>query len=59
MSYPKVPPKPQPAPQTRLSDQRKDRLTKLEEREQLKGLLVNKFKKKYNDWILLKMKLKN
>ena len=47
MSYPKVPPKPNVSTATRLSEQRKQRLLKLQEREELKGLLVNKFKAKY------------
>jgi hypothetical protein len=47
MSYPKVPPKPNVAAQTKLSEERKARLLKLQEREELKGLLISKFKKKY------------
>ena len=47
MSYPKVPPKPNQTAASKLSDQQKARLLKLQEREELKGLLVNKFKKKY------------
>mmetsp|Transcript_19167 Transcript_19167/g.3091 ORF Transcript_19167/g.3091 Transcript_19167/m.3091 type:complete len:204 (+) Transcript_19167:21-632(+) len=47
MSYPKVPPKPNVGTATRLSEQRRQRLLKLQEREELKGLLVNKFKAKY------------
>jgi hypothetical protein len=47
MSYPKVPPKPSQTAASKLTDQQKARLLKLQEREELKGLLVNKFKKKY------------
>ena len=47
MSYPKVPPKPSQTAASKLSDQQKARLLKLKDREELKGLLVNKFKKKY------------
>lgn len=47
MSYPKVPPKPKLGATMRLPDERKQRLLKLQEREELKGLLVNKFKKQY------------
>lgn len=49
MSYPKVPPKPSQTAATKLSDQQRARLLKLQEREELKGLLVNKFKKKYGN----------
>lgn len=49
MSYPKVPPKPTTGTPQKISQQRKERLQKLKEREELKGLLVNKFKKKYGD----------
>ena len=49
MSYPKVPPKPSVGTATRLTDQRKERLLKLQEREELKGLLINKFKKLYGN----------
>jgi hypothetical protein len=47
MSYPKVPPKPSLGPVTKISEQRRERLLKLQEREELKGLLVSKFKAKY------------
>ena len=47
MSYPKVPPKPNVKQQTKLTEERKARLLKLQEREELKGLLISKFKKKY------------
>jgi hypothetical protein len=47
MSYPKVPPKANTKQPTRLSEERKARLLKLQEREELKGLLISKFKKKY------------
>ena len=47
MSYPKVPPKANLGQQSRLTDDRKARLLKLQEREELKGLLISKFKKKY------------
>ncbi|OMJ85367.1 hypothetical protein SteCoe_13340 [Stentor coeruleus] len=49
MSYPKVPPKATQTAATKLSEQQKARLLKLQEREELKGLLVNKFKKKYGN----------
>ena len=47
MSYPKVPPKPHVSTTTKLSEERRARLLKLQEREELKGLLINKFKAKY------------
>lgn len=47
MSYPKVPPKPNVSQPTKLTEERKARLLKLQEREELKGLLISKFKKKY------------
>jgi hypothetical protein len=47
MAYPKVPPKPNIAQPSKLSDERKARLLKLQEREELKSLLIYKFKKKY------------
>ena len=49
MSYPKVPPKPSQTAGTKLSEQQRARLLKLQEREELKGLLINKFKKKYGN----------
>jgi hypothetical protein len=33
----------------RMSDQRKERLMDIQKREQLKGMLINKFKLKYGD----------
>ena len=32
-----------------MSDQRRERLMDIQKREQLKGMLVNKFKRKYGD----------
>lgn len=32
-----------------MSDQRKERLMDIQKREQLKGMLINKFKLKYGD----------
>mmetsp|Transcript_6278 Transcript_6278/g.6163 ORF Transcript_6278/g.6163 Transcript_6278/m.6163 type:complete len:503 (-) Transcript_6278:33-1541(-) len=49
MSYPKVPPKQAQTTAARLSEQKKQRLLKLQEREDLKGMLITKFKKKYGD----------
>lgn len=49
MSYPKVPPKPSQNASTKLTEQQRARLLKLQEREELKGLLINKFKKKYGN----------
>ena len=49
MSYPKVPPKPSQTAGSKLTEQQRARLLKLQEREELKGLLINKFKKKYGN----------
>jgi len=39
----------QSAGSARMSDQRKERLLDIQKREQLKGMLINKFKLKYGD----------
>ena len=49
MSYPKVPPKANQTAASKLTEQQRTRLLKLQEREELKGLLINKFKKKYGN----------
>ena len=45
MSYPKVPPKANQTATSKMTEQQRARLLKLQEREELKGLLINKFKK--------------
>ena len=49
MSYPKVPPKANQTATSKMTEQQRARLLKLQEREELKGLLINKFKKKYGN----------
>jgi hypothetical protein len=59
MSYPKVPPKPHVSTASKLSEERRARLLKLQEREELKGLLITKFKAKYGAKINVEAEVDN
>ena len=59
MSYPKVPPKPHVSTSSKLSEERRARLLKLQEREELKGLLITKFKAKYGSKINVEAEVDN